>query len=232
MENEQLLRNPTNYDCDVQSLSHGVKELCVFNKLTHYHNTINTSVDIMHDFHLGICRVDMAKIIEHCIKEKYFTLAHVNDWLKYFDHSDIDHGNKISFISAGHIQKGCIIITAAQMSTLVSYFGILVGDLIPSEDPMWTLYLTLFDILDIVTSTTISESDIIHLEQLIKNHNELFRKSLMEPLKAKAHIANHYPNLIKKMGPLIYLSTAKYEAFHQISKKSARLAAEYKLQSC
>ncbi|XP_044582966.1 uncharacterized protein LOC123263985 [Cotesia glomerata] len=222
-EDVKLLRNCENYAEDVKNLSHGVKESCVFDKLPFFHHVINATCDVMHDFSLGVCRYDMAKIIKHCIDEKYFTLQQLNDRIKYFDHSEFDHGNKVSTISKNHIQNGCIIITAAEMSCLVTYFGIIIGDLVPFDDPVWELYLCLFDIYDIVMSSTISQSEIIHLEQLIKLHNQLYIESFSENLKPKHHLILHVPSIIKNMGPANEFSYSKYESFHKLSKAQANI---------
>ncbi|XP_034934881.1 uncharacterized protein [Chelonus insularis] len=222
VENKGSLRNIHNYEDDTRSLSTGVKEKCIFNVIPHYHCTINITWDLMHDLYLGICRYDMAKIIDHCIKKNYFSLEHLNNRLKYFDYSEIDRGKKISFISAHHIHKGNIIITASEMSALISYFGIIVVDLVPVDDDAWELYNTLYEIIDIVTSSSISEYQVIHLEQLIRNHNELFI-NLFGPLVPKSHFLTHYPSCIKNMGPIKNLSGSKFESFHQLSKKNAHV---------
>ena len=91
------------------------------------------------------------------------------------------------------------------MFFLVSYFSIIVRDSIEEEDPVWQFYLILFDIINITTSSTISQDEIICLEKLIKNHNDLYIKLFQEDLKPKNHITVHYPKCIKLMGPLKYL---------------------------
>ena len=167
----------------------------------------------MHDFYLGICRYDMTRIIKYFIKNSYFTLDTLNNRLKYFDFSECDRDSKLSSLNPKHIQNG-YIITAAQISFLVFYFSILVRDLI-EEDPVWEFYLILFDIINIVTSSMISDDEIICLEKLIKSHNDLFIKLFQEDLKPK-YISVHYSKCIELMGPLKSLSCSKFEFFHQI----------------
>ena len=83
------------------------------------------------------------------------------------------------------------------MSFLVSYFGVIVGDLIPEEDLAWELYLYLYEIIDLVLSCEISEDDITHLCQLIKSHNEIYVEISAEYLKPKFHFLTHYPQCIR-----------------------------------
>ncbi|CAG5075432.1 Protein of unknown function, partial [Cotesia congregata] len=104
---------------------YGIKEECVFNSISNFHNIKSLTCDIRHDFYLDVCRYDMARIIKGII---YYTLNDLNDRLKYFDFSKVDHGNKITNISQKHISQGYIIITGAEMSSLVTYFGIIIGD--------------------------------------------------------------------------------------------------------
>ena len=222
-ENPELMRTLENYKKDVELRSHGVHTECVFNSLPYFHNVLNWTCDIMHDFYLGVYRYDMAKIIDHCVKEKYFTLNRLNDRLKYFDYTEIDRGSKISSIKASHIKKGYIIITAAQMSALVTYFGIIIGDVIPPDDPVWDFYCILYDVIDLITKSIISQQDIAYLRQLIKEHNELYITLFNEGLKPKFHFIIHYPTCIETMGPLKYLSCEKYEAYHKLPKRHARI---------
>lgn len=223
-EDVKLLRNCENYAEDVKNLSHGVKKSCVFDNLPFFQNVVNATCDVMHDFSQGVCRYDMAKIIKNFIDKKYFTLEQLNDRLKYFDHSKFDHGNKVSTMSKSHIQNSCIIITAAEMSCLVTYFGIIISDLVPFDDSVWDLSLCLYDIYDIVMSSTISKSEIIHLEQLIKMHNQLYIEFFSENLKLKHHLILHIPSIIKNMGPSNDFSCAKYESFHKLSKAHSEFA--------
>lgn len=44
-----------------------------------------------------------------------------------------------------------------------------------------------------------------------------------EPIKPKHHISTHHPSCIGKMGPLKYLSCAKWESFHKLSKAYAKV---------
>ena len=49
-------------------------------------------------------------------------------------------------------------MTAAEMSFFITYFSIIVGDLVPPDDLAWDLYLHLYEIVDIVRNSTISMS--------------------------------------------------------------------------
>ena len=132
-------------------------------------------------------------------------------------------GNKVSNICETQLKNGYLILTASEMSFLISYFGILIGDLIPDDDPVWDFFLTLFEIIDLINSSVISEDDIAHLKSLIKSHNEQYQELFNEKLKPKHHIITHYPRVIKTLGPVKYLAGQKFEAFHKRSKQFSSL---------
>lgn len=106
VEREELLRNEDNYKYDAENGTHGVRAEWVFNQLPLFHNLFNLTCDRMHDWHLGVCRYVMPKIINHCIENDYFTLDRLNDRLKFFDSSELDHGNKVSSINLNHVKSG------------------------------------------------------------------------------------------------------------------------------
>lgn len=101
------------------------------------------------------------------------------------------------------------------MSYFITYFGIVIGDLVPEDEPAWELYLILYEIIDIITSPAISKDEVEYLKVLITNHNDLYRALFNEDLKAKAHLITHLHTCIEAFGPPRFYSTEKYERFHQ-----------------
>lgn len=148
VENEDL-RNIENYNDDCSSLSFGIKEACIWHELSNFHVTNNLSCDLMHDFLEGVLRYNMAEIINYLIKMKYFSLEQLNERIKYFKFLDIDTGNPIPSIISEHLKKKYLIMSASEMLALVIYFGILIGDLVPSSEPVWDFYILLHKMSDI-----------------------------------------------------------------------------------
>lgn len=219
----QYVRNSNNYLNDLKSKSCGVRKKCAFDDLPYYCNLENVICDPMHDLYLGVLRYDFARIIKYFIQKDFFTLNTLNMRLKAFNHKKNDRGNKLSEIKQKHLDDGQIIITSAQMSFLVSYFGVIIADLIPADDPVWEFYGNIFDIVNIVASSVVTESEISCLENLIKSHNEQFMTLFNEDLKPKHHMITHYPRIIREMGPLKNFSCEKFESFHQIGKNRAKM---------
>lgn len=59
-----------------------------------------------------------------------------------------------------------------------------------------------------------------YLEILIEEHHNLYI-NLFGDLKPKHHFLVHYPNLMRKIGPLKYVSSMRYEARHRQLKINA-----------
>lgn len=168
----------------------------------------------------------------------------LNSRIKYFDYDQsIDVGNRIPLITESHIKKGCIIMSSAEMMSFVTYFSIMVGDLIDREDECWIFYLHLYDILKLCFSDSFTLPELHYLKYIIKQHHELFITLFNERLKPKYHLLTHYPDIIVKVGPLHTLSSMRYEAFHKIGKTNAHivtsrrnilytLAIRYQLKLC
>ncbi|KAB0793697.1 hypothetical protein PPYR_13317 [Photinus pyralis] len=69
-------------------------------------------------------------------------------------------------------------------------------------------------IINIVFCPTNTTEMIESLRCLIKQHHELFISEFKINLIPKHHMMLHYPNVILKMGPLVFLNTMRFEAKH------------------
>lgn len=224
-EDIQFLRNPLNYSHDSHNLCYGVKSVSVFNDLKYFHNCVNFSLDFMHDIQEGICRYNMAHILNYFIFEKkVFTLATLNRRIEYFNHSsNLDAGNAPPPVKEDHIKQLCIIMSASEMFSFSMYFGCMMGDLVAEDDEVWLFYLIMFDLLVTLNSTSFNESLLSYLRQLILEHNTAFMQLFQTTLKPKYHLLLHYPTIITLLGPPRYYSSIRYEAFHRIFKTNARV---------
>lgn len=200
VENSLSLRSIDNYKLDSLTLSHGVKEVCIWHDLSNFHVTTNISVDLMHDLLEGILRYDMALLINNLIEKKYFTLGRLNERIKFFKFSKCDIGNPMPQIKLTHLKNKCIIISASEMLSLSSYFGVLVGDLVPQEEPTWRFYVLIIEIMDILLSRQYTKEKIDYLNVLIQEHHNMFSEIFNETLKPKYHLLLHYPNIIHSIG--------------------------------
>ncbi|XP_025190996.1 uncharacterized protein LOC112591406, partial [Melanaphis sacchari] len=198
-EDESLLRSIDQYymHLEMNNLSvTGIKEKCVWLDVKNFNLFDQVGVDLMHD------------ILEGCAK------------LFAFDFGP--EKNKPCTINMDHINVGNVKQSASEMLILVRYFGLIIGDLIPIEEPVWVLYITLRKVLDIMLSPALEEESIYLLKTLVAELNELYLKYSKNCLKPKFHFLVHYPSMIQKFGPVSHIWTMRYEAKHRILKICAR----------
>lgn len=222
-ENEESLRNITNYNNDCLTFSYGIKEVCIWHELPNFHVTNNLSCDLMHDVLEGVLRYDMAQIISCLITKKYFSLEQLNERIKYFKFGNSDTGNPIPLIISEHLKKKYIIMSASEMLALTTYLSILIGDLIPSDEPVWDFYIILYKMLDVLLSRTVSNSSISYLQTLIEEHHQIYCDLFKETLKPKFHLLVHYPRIMTKVGPVRHIWVMRYEGFHKQLKSTASI---------
>jgi hypothetical protein len=102
-------------------------------------------------------------------------------------------------ISMDHINVGKMKQSASEMLSFIRYFGLLIGDFVPTGEPIWDLYLTLRRVLDITLSTSHEVNNCMLLKTAVGEMNELYLKLSKNVLKPKFHFLTHYPTMIKNM---------------------------------
>lgn len=175
----------------------------------------------MHDFLEGVCKYDLSFLISYYVFElKMFSLQVLNDRILYFDFGS-DKGSKPPVLNIDHIKKSSIKLSASEMMSLVRYFGLIIGDFIPQNDPVWELYILMRKIFDILISTLFQKGCSEFLQTLVAEHNELYLKYSKSHLKPKFHYLLHYHSMMNKFGSLILLWSIRFEAKHRMSKIAA-----------
>jgi len=173
----------------------GIKEKCVWLDVKNFNLFDQVGVDIMHDILEGCAKYIMGFIILFYLRDlKLFSLQVLNDGLFAFDFGP--EKNKPCTINMDHINVGNVKQSASEMLILVRYFGLIIGDLIPIEEPVWVLYITLRKVLDIMLSPALEEESIYLLKTLVAELNELYLKYSNNCLKPKFHFLVHYPSMI------------------------------------
>lgn len=77
------------------------------------------------------------------------------------------------------------------MWCLIRLLPLIVGDLIPIEDPHWKNFLLLLDICDYVSAPVVSRGVAGHLRILIWEHHTNFKRLYQRPLTPKFHYMIH-----------------------------------------
>ncbi|KAI4454099.1 hypothetical protein MML48_scaffold00000237 [Holotrichia oblita] len=227
-ENQQLRRDKTNYKNDLKLANPsatGIKEECILNQVRLFHATENFCVDIAHDIFEGIALFDFQELLyQFIIVDKFFTIDILNYQLKYFDYGK-QNINKPPLLTLDNVNKKKFNMSCAELKSLALYAGLMFAQFVPRSNPHWDIYITLRKILEIILCTTSDSNTSKTLEVLIIRHHTLYLNLFNNHLKPKHHNLTHYPEIINKVGPIIHLSTLRYESKHRESKLYANSLA-------
>lgn len=169
----------------------------------------------------------MIKTIEYYLTKKYFSLDTLNYRIKTFQYT-LDSKNRPPQISNTFYKKSKLSMSASEMLHFVRYFALVIGDLIPFEDPIWELYLSLREILDIILANFTTASLIDLLETLVSEHHNLYMTLFKGKLKPKFHFMLHYPAIMTSSGPLRTFWSMRFESKHRQAKTSANVVCSRK----
>ncbi|XP_052130760.1 uncharacterized protein LOC127751350 [Frankliniella occidentalis] len=223
-----LLRTVENYAEDVQTNNlplTGVFEECVFNQLSSYHVITNPSVDIMHDILEGTGKYVMAKILTSIVYDRhYMSLETLIERVDDFFYGKVEAGNRLQAykLTRDSIVGGSLNFSSSEMLCFIRCFGEMVGDLIPENDPVWNLFLMLRDIISIVFAPSFSRGTEELLQVLVQDHNNTYQELFRADFQPKFHFMLHYAHLMTVVGPLLHLSSMRWESKHRELKQVAR----------
>ena len=96
----------------------------------------------------------------------------------------------------------------------------MIGDLIPSGNKYWKLYLYLRKLIGVLTSPALTRGEIHNVKNLIRKHNVLYLE-LFGHLKPKMHMFIHYAKVMLLNGPVIHYATTMYERKNKQLKEAA-----------
>lgn len=219
-EDLNCLRNVQNYSEDIET---GIYKDSFLNQITSFHVTENYCIDIMHDLFEGVCHYDLCHIIRYYIDTaKLFSLETLNSRKMNFNYGQIEIGNISPPITALHLKKNHLKMSAREVMTFMHFFPLMIGDLIPESDEVWELFRLLLKITDILLSYTFTENAISYLKQLISQHNLLYLTLFDDNLKPKHHFLVHYPTIIQNSGPPRHYWCFRFEGKHRELKMYAR----------
>jgi hypothetical protein len=231
-ENILFRRDQRGYEADLKlgNLSKtGVKTVSVFNEIPSFHITQNYCPDIMHDVLEGVAPLNMKLIMKKLIKQGVLTLDKLNTNLASFNYRHLQK-DKPSIISEGALNSSDARLgqSAGQTFCLLQNFAFLFAKYFDENDSYWNLMITFLEIMDIIMSPCVSESSLPYLKHLIEDHHSSYQKLSQKSLIPKHHHMLHYPEAIRKVGPLHYYWTMRFEARHKFFKHVAKIGSNFK----
>lgn len=228
-ENSVSLRTRTKYEEIIANIkdmpalslneSCGIKSYCALNDLRSFHMLENWSVDIMHDVLEGCAQFLLNNITAFCIDNKIVSARNLEDKILFFNYG-AQHKKDIP--RKINVEKRSIHLSAAQTYCLMLYIPYILDEYREKLSKIWETFETMQQIVTIIFSTQIKESDIIRLTDLIEAHLTSVMEIFKIKLLPKHHFLVHYPSVIRKMGPIIFTWAMRMEAKHCVFKNIAR----------
>jgi len=142
IEDRNLIRTIDNYSVDVLSNNFketGIYQESILNRIKSFHVTDNFCVDIMYDLFEGVCHYNMCHIIKYYTETvQLFSLENLNNRKSAFNYGSLEVGNCSPPILDSHIKHFRLKMSAKEMWTFVHFFSLMVGDLIPHDDEIYS----------------------------------------------------------------------------------------------
>jgi len=179
----------------------------------------------MQDLFEGMCNYSLTSLLHNLIFYlKLFSLRTLNERIKCFGYNDTEISNKPPPITS---EKEFECQQAEYVLCFSRYLGIMIGDLIPVNLPIWQVWCTLREIIDTVTALNIHFSEHIRSKVAIEEHNDLYVQ-FFGRLKPKHHHLHHYHTVLKMSGPLVHLWSMRSEQKHRESKMISNISCNFK----
>jgi len=212
----------------------GVKEISVLHESRYFHVTNNYIFDPMHDIFEGVAPMEIKLVLNNFITNKEYDLNvdTLNARLHLFQYGLPEVKNKPSanftLASLRNLHDYKLKQTAAQTWCLMRVLPFIVSDKVPEDDKYLSLILLLSRITEIVFARKLTVTILPYLSELIE-HDVLFRKLFPNINRInKHHHLHHYPECIKRSGPLRWMNCFRFEAKHSILKKQGSVCCNYK----
>lgn len=224
-----LLRTVQKYEDDVMLNDYrqtGIKEECTFNDVPNFHILLNCSVDPMHDVFEGVAKSDILFILKTYIYDyRALTVADLNGRISRFRFGSGDMSNKPPIFGKDCFKKKSFNISASECMCMVKYLGLLIGDLVPPNDPVWQLYIALRRMVDIILSPVLHKDTSHLLKAYVEEHHSIYLNLTQKPLTLKFHNLVHYPGIILKHGPVRHLWCMRFDAKNKVLKSTSNSIA-------
>ncbi|KAI3363583.1 hypothetical protein L3Q82_001177 [Scortum barcoo] len=113
--------------------------------------------------------------------------------------------------------------------TLIRLLSTIIGMMVPEEDKALEILLDLKDLVELVLSPVFTEDVIQYLSMKISDHRQLLQEVFPDvKLRPKHHYIEHYPQMIRRFGPLVHFWTIRFEGKHKVFKKIVHDAQNFK----
>lgn len=220
----RIIKNSSEID---YKITKGIREYCILNDLKYFNIIDNFNVDIMHDLCEGTIQVLLSKVLNLCVREKLLSESDLKCLVAYHDYGILNRHNLPSELK---LERKNLNQNASQTKCLLHHLPFILFDLKShtlSRD-VWDCLQSMLKIVTICYSSKISETDLKELEYCVKSHLDKMIEVFGITLKPKHHFMTHYTNIIRKVGPLVHMSTLRFETKHKEFTKIAKSTNNYR----
>lgn len=198
-------------------ISKGIKSYCVLNDLNYFNVIQNKNVDLMHDVLEGVIPYFIENFIKYCSEKKILSISVNQKLIRDFNYGAMYKRNRRSKIGAKSLNQN-----ATQLYTIMLHFPFIFNDFRGAISELIECMTSLLQIMQIVFSTSVRESDISRLTTLIETHLRSYQTVFKTHLSPKHHFLSHYPNVIRQMGPVIFTWMMRIEAKNKMLSSFAK----------
>lgn len=204
--------------------SKGFKKYCLFNELKTFSIFENFSIDVMHDMNEGVIGFFIKQFLTYVMKNNHATAPKVQRMIRDYFYGPLWLKYKPSLVNIDRNNTNKIKLNqnAMQMYCLMLHLPFIFVEFKMEMKNMWEAMENLLQIMQIVYSRSISDSDISRLKICIEKHLWFIVDDLKLNLKPKHHFLTHYPKLIKCNGPVIHAWMMRYESKHKFSTEISK----------
>lgn len=113
-------------------------------------------------------------------------------------------------------------MTASEVKTLITFFPLIMGKMIPSNDEVWSYLCNLLKICHILMLREVPQSLVETLRQLVEIHHYKYQKLFSDNLKPKNHNLVHYASSLLTSGTPRHQWAMRGEGKHREAKQYTR----------
>lgn len=199
----------------------GIREYCILNDLQYFHILDNLNADIMHDLCEGSLQTFAHHFITILIKSKKLSETQLMNLISFFDYGVLNRNRVPSEL---RIDKANLNQNASQMKCLIEHLPFILFEFKICEDlkTPWKCLQNLLKVLQICYSSKITENNLIDLQNYIDSYLRQRMECFDCKNKPKDHFMTHYPHIIRSVGPLVHMSTLRFEMFHKNFTNNAK----------
>lgn len=205
----------------------GVKRICYLNNLKYFHILDNFNLDIFHDLMEGAVPLVLKLFFEYAINHHVFTENELVNAFRFFDYGPL---NKLCIPSPINLIRKNLGQNASQARCILLNVPFV---LYAFKDDVklvnaWKCIISMQKIVRIVYSPTIDHAHLKLLEQTVHTHLLDVQECFNVTLTPKQHNMTHMATAISMVGPLVHMSTLRYEMKHKEFSSDVRRMQNFK----